>query len=147
MKKTVTWLAWMATGLVAVLTALNWPTMIATAPFDLVVSVVHLPVGLLILALSAVPLALFFVAYLHQQISALMETRRLLKEVQRAHELADKAEASRVEGLRQLLTHEFRLINERLDNMGVVLPERGAPSGDPTGLRRILPAPWHGLAR
>jgi uncharacterized membrane protein len=143
MKKLTTWLAWVTVGLVAVLAALNWPTMIATAPLNLVVTEVHLPLGLLMLALAAVPLALFFVAYLHQQITALVETRRLLREVQRAHELADTAEASRVEGLRQLLAQEFRVINERLDSLGAALPASIAtPTGNPTGLRRILTAPW-----
>lgn len=94
--------------------------------------------------LAAVPLILFFVAYLHQQISTLVETRRLLREVQRAHELADKAEASRVEGLHQLLTSEFRVINERLDSLGAALPASIAATETPTGLRRILSAPWRG---
>ena len=144
MKRTVTWVAWIAVGLVAALAALNWPTMTAPAPFNLVVTEVQVPLGLLILGLAAVPLALFFVAYLHQQISTLVETRRLLREVQRAHELADKAEASRVDGLRQLLSDEFRVINERLDGLGAVPPERVDAPAAPTALRRILSAPWRG---
>jgi uncharacterized protein (DUF2267 family) len=98
--------------------------------------------GLLMLALAAVPLALFFVAYLHQQISTLMETRGLLKEVQRAHDLADKAEASRVDGLRQLLTDQFRVINERLDSLGAAQAANVALPIKPTGLRQILSGPW-----
>jgi hypothetical protein len=144
MKKTVIWLAWFTIALVAALAALNWPTLIAPAAFNFVVTEIQLPLGLLMLALAAVPLGLFFVAYLHQQIGALMETRRLLREVQRAHELADKAEASRVEGLRQLLTDEFRAIHTRLDSLGAAPPADAVAAGMPTGLRRILPGPWRG---
>ena len=142
MKKTVTWLAWTSMVLIAALAALNWPALSATSPINLVVTDVHLPLGLLMLALAAVPLALFFVAYLHQQISTLMETRGLLREVQRAHDLADKAEASRVDGLRQLLTDQFRVINERLDSLGAAQAAIGSPPVSPNGLRRILSGPW-----
>jgi uncharacterized integral membrane protein len=140
MKKIIAALAWLSLAAVAALAALNWPAMIASTPFKLFVTEVELPLGLVILAMAALPLALFFVSYLQQQISALLETRRLLKEVQRAHELADKAEASRIESLRQLMTSEFRLINERLDGLGAGLP--AAASDGPTPLQRILPAPW-----
>lgn len=142
MKNIITWLAWISVGLVAGLAALNGPALLATSPVNLVVTEVHLPLGLLMLGLAAVPLALFFVAYLHQQISALMETRSLLRDVQRAHDLADKAEASRVDGVRQLLTDQFRVINERLDSLGAAQAGHVAPPTRPTGLRQILAGPW-----
>ncbi len=142
MKKTITWLAWVSMALLAALAALNWPALLVTSPINFVVAEVQLPLGLFMLGLAAVPLGLFFVAYLHQQISTLMETRRLLKEVQRAHELADKAEASRVESLRQLLTSEFRAINERLDSVGAVLPASSESPSPPAGLRWMLSSPW-----
>ncbi len=142
MKKIITWLAWISIGLVAALAALNWPTLLTTSPINLIVTEIQLPMGLLMLALAAVPLALFFVAYLHQQISTLMETRGLLREVQRAHDLADKAEASRVDGLRQLMTDQFRVINERLDSVGALRPAGVAAPSPPAGLRHMLSAPW-----
>lgn len=147
MKKTITWLAWISIGLVTALVALNWPTFLATSPINLAVTEVHLPLGLVMLALAAVPLVLFFVAYLHQQISTLMETRGLLREVQRAHDLADKAEASRVDGLRQLLTDQFRVINERLDSLGAAQAANVSPPIKPTGLRQILSGPWKSDAK
>ena len=49
-----------------------------------------------------------------------METRKLLKEIQRVQELADKAEASRIENLHQLISTEFRLLNERMGSASVV---------------------------
>lgn len=142
MKKAFTWLAWIGTGLIATLAGLNWHALLATSPINLVVTEAHLPLGLLMLTLAALPLALFLVAYLHQQISTLLETRGLLKEVQRAHDLADKAEASRVDGLRQLMAVQFRVINERLDSLGAAQAAKVAPPIKPTGLRQILSGPW-----
>ncbi len=142
MKKTIIWMAWISIGLVAALAALNGSTLLATSPINLVVTEVRWPLGLLMLGLVAVPLALCFVAYLHQQISTLKETRGLLREIQRAHDLADKAEASRVDGLRQLLTDHFRVINERLDSLGARPVTDPTPATKPTGLRQILSGPW-----
>lgn len=142
MKKIITWLAWTSMGLMAVLAVLNWPALLATSPINLVVTEAHLPMGLLMLALATVPVVLFFVAYLHQQISTLMETRDLLREVRRARDLADRAEASRVDGLRQLLTDQFRVINERLDSLGAAPAADGAPPIQPKGLRQMLPGVW-----
>lgn len=144
MKKTITWLAWTSMALIAALAALNWPTLLATSPINLVVTEVHLPLGLLMLALAVVPLVLFFFAYLHQQISTLIETRGLLRELQRAHDLADKAEASRVDGLRQLLTDQCRVINERLDSLGAMQAASVVSPLRATGPRQILSGPWKG---
>jgi hypothetical protein len=144
MKRTITWLAWTSIGLVAALAALNWPILVATSPINFVVTEVHLPLALLMLALVAVPLALFFVAYLHQQIGTLMETRGLLRDLQRAHDLADKAEASRVDGLRQLLADQCRAINERLDSLGAAPAASVVSPLKATGLRQILSGPWKG---
>lgn len=147
MKKIIAGLAWTSLALLAALAALNWPALMVTSAINLVVTEVQLPLGLLMLALATVPTALFFVAYLHQQISTLMETRRLLREVQRAHELADKAEASRIDGLRQLMSEQFRSVNERLDSLGAALPAGEVLPANTTGLRRILAGPWKGDVR
>ncbi|MBK6974808.1 MAG: hypothetical protein IPH26_18365 [Sterolibacteriaceae bacterium] len=67
--------------------------------------------GVVMLGLAAVLVALFFVAYLRNQIGSLLETRKLLKEVQRAHDLpsTDQAEESRIENLHRLISTEFSL--------------------------------------
>ena len=148
MKQTITWLAWITLAAVAAVAALNWPMMTTETSFNLFVTEVRWPLGVIVLAMAAAPLLLFSVSYLQQQISTLIETRRLLKELQRAHELADKAEASRIDGLRETIAAEFRALNARLDSLGagapavdVVLPEQ------PTSLRRILPPSWRGDAK
>lgn len=114
MKRLSLFLALGAVILVAVLAALNWPTLMVPAPLNLVVTQVQVPLGAVMLGVAGVIVALFFVAYLRNQIGSLLETRRLLHEIQRVQNLADKAEASRLENLHQLIATEFRLLNERL---------------------------------
>ena len=67
------------------------------------------------------------------------ETRKLLKEVQRAHDLADQAEASRIENLHRLISTEFRLLNDRLGAIvAVAEPVSGPANEDPEGEGRPL---------
>ena len=142
MKKTITGLAWLSLCLVAALAALNWPMLLVTSPINLVVTEVRLPLGLFMLALAAVPLSLFFLAYLHHRISNLVETRGLLREVQRAHELADRAEASRVDGLRQLLSDHMQVISNRLDSLGAAPGTLPAPAVERPTASRTFHSPW-----
>ena len=112
MKRISNILAW---GALAIIAALS-----AQAPLDLVLWQVQAPLGIVLLGMAAVLLGVFMVAYLYNQIGSLMETRKLLKEIQRVQELADKAEASRIENLHQLISTEFRLLNERMGSASVV---------------------------
>lgn len=114
MKRMSSVLAWGLTAVVVALAALNWSTLMVSAPLNLLFMQVEAPLGVVMLGLAGVLVALFFVAYLRNQIGSLLETRRLLNEVQRVQDLADKAEASRIENLHQLIATEFRLLNERL---------------------------------
>lgn len=107
-------LAWGAVVIIAALIVLNWPTLMIAAPLNLVVAEIQAPLGVVMLGLAAFLVGLFFIAYLQNLIGSLLETRRLLKEVQRVQDLADKAEASRVDNLHQLIATEFRLLNQRL---------------------------------
>jgi len=117
MKYASTLFAWAVAALVAALVALNWSTLMVSAPLNLVVAQIEAPLGIVMLGVSGVLLALFFVAYLRHQIGSMLEARRLMKEIQRAQDLADKAESSRVENLHHLIATEFRLLNERLNTL------------------------------
>jgi hypothetical protein len=107
-------LAWGAAAIVVAFAALNWTTLMAPAPLDLLIMQIQAPLGVVLLGLTAALVALFFIAYLGNQIGSLIETRKLLKEIQRVQDLADKSEASRLENIRQLIVTEFQLLNERL---------------------------------
>jgi hypothetical protein len=115
MKRLSNLLAWGFAAIVAALAVLNWPTLMAPAPLNLVVAQVDVPLGAVMLGVSALLVALFSVAYLRTQIGSLLETRKLLQEIQRVQNLADKAEASRLENLHQLISSEFRRLHERLN--------------------------------
>jgi ABC-type multidrug transport system fused ATPase/permease subunit len=133
MKRISNLLAWGAVAIVAALAVLNWSTLMAAAPLDLVVAQVQAPLGVVMLGLAAVLVALFFVATMRNQIGSLLETRRLLQEIQRVQNLADKAEASRIENLHQLIASEFRLLNERLSASPRPIDPDSAESAEPTG--------------
>jgi len=117
MKRLSNLLAWGFAAIVAALAALNWPALMAPAALNLVVATVSVPLGAVMLGVSAALVALFSVAYLRTQIGSLLETRKLLQEIQRVQGLADKAEASRVESLQQSISSEFRRLHERLNAM------------------------------
>lgn len=120
MKRISNLLAWGALAIVAALCVLNWHTLMVPAPLDLVLWQVEAPLGVVLLAMAGVLLAFFLLAYLNNQISSLLETRKLLKEIHRVQGLADKAEASRIENLHQLISTEFRLLHERMGSASVV---------------------------
>jgi uncharacterized integral membrane protein len=120
MKRISNLLAWGALAIVTALCVLNWHTLMVPAPLDLVLWQVEAPLGVVLLAMAGVLLAFFLLAYLNNQISSLLETRKLLKEIHRVQGLADKAEASRIENLHQLISTEFRLLHERMGSASVV---------------------------
>jgi uncharacterized integral membrane protein len=132
MKRLSTWLAWIASAAVATLAAINWATLTALAPLNLLVTQVQAPLGVVLLCMTAVLVALFVMAHLRSQIGSMLEIRRLLKEVQRARELANEAEASRIKDLSDLIHREFRLLEERLGATPAV-PTASAPPADVDG--------------
>ena len=88
---------------IAALAALNWAALSALSMVSLGVAAFEAPLGLIMLALTAL-LGVFFIAYvLSLQGSVLLENRRHGKEMLAQRELADKAEASRFTDLRLFL--------------------------------------------
>ena len=88
---------------IAALAALNWAALSALSVVSLGVVTFEAPLGLIMLALTAL-LGVFFIAYvLSLQGSVLLENRRHGKEMLAQRELADKAEASRFTDLRLFL--------------------------------------------
>lgn len=83
-----------------VFTLLNLPAFLAPTTLSLGVAEVQAPLGLIMLGVTALVSALFLLFIVVQQAGALLETRRMTKELAAQRELADKAEASRVQELR-----------------------------------------------
>lgn len=92
---------------IAAFTALNWHVFITPTELSLGFTTAQIPLGLVMLGLLAFLTSLFlgFVVYL--QTSALLETRRHSRELQASRELADQAEASRFNELRNFLEVEL----------------------------------------
>ena len=90
-------------ALVVALVGLNWAAM--TAPVGLAVgpTTLELPLGMTLLVLMSLLVALVAGYAVYLQGSALMEARRMSKEMLASRDLADKAEASRFTELRQFL--------------------------------------------
>lgn len=140
MKRISNLLAWGALAIVAALCFLNWHTLAAPAPLDLVLWQGEAPLGIVLLAMAGVLLAFFLFAYLNNQISSLLENRKLLKEIQRVQALADKAEASRMENLHQLISTEFRLLHERMGSPHVMAmaPDTQQDQPQPLSLTELV---------
>lgn len=120
------WMAWSVVALIALFCALNWSLLTSPTSLDMLVAEVHAPMGVVLLGLTGVFVALFFVTTLYSRISNLMETRKLHKELRLKQELADRAEASRLDELQRLLITEFRLLGERLGKLEAVTKESQA---------------------
>ncbi len=101
-------------ALLAAFAALNWAAFTASTSLTLGFTSVQAPLGLVMLALSAL-LALVFLGFaLYVRTSALLEGRRQMKELQAQRELADKAEASRITRLQQSLEAGFERMAEQM---------------------------------
>ncbi|MFY3386851.1 LapA family protein [Paracidovorax sp. MALMAid1276] len=121
---------------IGALAAFNWPALSEPSAVSLGLTTIEAPLGLVMLALTAL-LAVIFVAYvLSLQGSVLMETRRHTKELQAQRELADKAEASRFTELRSFLDAQHQqshaAVLERLDALEARLAARAQESDNTT---------------
>ncbi|WP_372658080.1 LapA family protein [Hydrogenophaga sp.] len=117
------WMAWSAVALIVLFCGLNWSALNAPTSLNLLVADVDAPMGVVLVALTGVFVVLFLVATLYSRIANLMETRKLHKELRHKQEVADSAEASRLEALQHLITSEFRQLNERIGKLERVVNE------------------------
>jgi len=87
-------------ALVVGVAALNWAAIVAPGTLSLGITTVQAPLGLTLLVLMGALAGLLALHGAMLQGSALMDARRLSKEVLASRDLADKAEASRFTELR-----------------------------------------------
>lgn len=97
-----------ALACVALFAAVNWSAIMAPTTLSFIFTTVEAPLGLILLTATALLAVLFLAFIVTMQTSALMETRRLHKEVESQRKLADQAEASRFTELRNYLTAELQ---------------------------------------
>jgi hypothetical protein len=95
------------TALAAVV-LLNWPALNAVTSVSLGITEVQAPLGLVLLAFTAVLGLLFIVLIVAQQVGAVAERRLQAKELAAQRDFAVGAEASRFSELRAYLDSELR---------------------------------------
>ena len=98
----------LALACVALFAAINWSAIMAPTPLSFIFTTVQAPLGLILLAATALLAVLFLAFIVTMQTSVIMETRRLSKELQSQRKLADQAEASRFTELRNYLAAELQ---------------------------------------
>lgn len=109
---------------VALFAALNWPLLSTTAPVSLGITTLQAAPGLVLLGALTLLAVLFLIGLLGQQTAALMESRRLGKDVQAARALAEQAELSRYTELREELRREMQALGARQEVMAATLKVR-----------------------
>jgi uncharacterized integral membrane protein len=93
----------LALALTATFAAVNWSAFTAPTTLSLVFTAIEAPLGLIMLAITAVIAVLFLAFIVYLQTSVLLEARRHAKALEAQRQLADQAEASRFTELRSYL--------------------------------------------
>lgn len=94
-------------AIIAAFSALNWGVFISPTALSLGFTEIQMPLGLIMLGLLAFVTVLFLVFVVYLQSTALLENRRISRELKANKELADQAEASRFTELRTYLEAEL----------------------------------------
>ena len=98
---------------------LNWSSFSEPTELSLLVDTVEAPIGLVMLGFVALLTVFFGVVMARYHVQFLLETSKAAKELQKLRGLAERAEESRLEGLREYLTLELgeirRLQQEQLE--------------------------------
>lgn len=124
MERISRWLAAALAILTALFCALNWTALTAPSALSLGFMQVEAPFGLVLLSLTAAFLVVLLAVLLYGRLAGLRESRALHRDLQAAHALADRAEASRFEELQRLIAAEFRTLNERCNGIESALHAR-----------------------
>ncbi len=94
--------------LLAIFTVVNWNAFVMPTTLSLVFATVQAPLGLIMLAVTALLAALFLAYLVYIQTAVIIDTRRSARELHAQRSLADQAEASRFTELRSFLEARLR---------------------------------------
>jgi len=115
MQRFANWLLWIVVMVIVVLSVLNWNTLMTPAPIELMVLRIEAPLGVIMVGLTGVLILLFFVATLRNQISTLLESNRLNKEIRRLQSAGEGTLSRELSSLREQMQARFDRIDARLD--------------------------------
>lgn len=111
-------------SVLVIFAALNWSAILEPTPVSLIFTTIQAPLGLILLAITAL-LAVFFLAFLvYIQSAMMMERQRLMRDLEAQRELANQAESSRFTELRSYLENELQQISRRHQDSQNVLAAR-----------------------
>ena len=122
--------------LIAIFSALNWSVLMAPTELSLGFTTATAPLGLIMLGLIVALAAVFLIYIVVLQAGMMSESRRVAKELKAQRELADKAEASRFDELRQLHSTDMDKLLARIDQLDREL--RSAIEANANGLSAAL---------
>jgi hypothetical protein len=106
------------TGLFALI---NWSSFTTSTTLNLGVAMVIAPLGMVMLGVVALLALMYVASVVYVQGVALIETRRLSRDLQAQRELADKAEASRLTDLREFMGAESLRMQRQHDDLRMAL--------------------------
>lgn len=101
--------------LLGVFTLVNWSVLSAPTTLSFIAFHIEAPLGIGLLGLILVFLALFTVYVLVLRTTMLMDARHYALEIKAQQQLAEKAEASRLNDLRNQLDHEFAQLQDAVE--------------------------------
>lgn len=114
----------LALVLTATFAAVNWSAFTAPTVLSLVFTTIEAPLGLIMLAITAVIAVLFLAFIVYLQTSVLLEARRHARELDTQRQLADQAEASRFTELRAYLQAELGRLSTEAEGVRASLLAR-----------------------
>ena len=115
---------------VGIFAALNWTVFTTPTPLHFVVTRMEVPLGVIMLAVTAGVTVLYVLFLAWLETAALLESRRHARELQAQRQLADNAEGSRYADLKEMLERELNEVRDAIDGVsrtvGARLDQLGA---------------------
>ncbi|MEM7048611.1 MAG: DNA cytosine methyltransferase [Acidobacteriota bacterium] len=110
-------------------TALNWEQFAAPASLNILIGRVDAPLGLLLLGAMGILTLVYLLLLSKSEAAALIESRRTLKDLEKARKVAEQAEESRIRELRDQLDIELEQLHGKIDRLlGVKEEEPASPA-------------------
>src|SRR5512142_1243571 len=97
-----------AVGILALFTAVNWDAFTAPTTLRLGFATIEAPLGLIMLGFTVLLGILFLVFIIYLQTNAMIEGRRLARDLQAQRQIAEQSEDSRYTQLHEFLQLEFQ---------------------------------------
>lgn len=128
--------------LVAAFAALNWQTFSQPAPLHFLFAQVDAPLGVVMLVLLGAITVLYMLLLARIEVTAMLESGRLARELERTRRLADDGAESSIHALQQHMDRQFDALKATVLHLAEQ-PRRpaqtgGPPEGDPPPQRGVL---------